>query len=76
MREAVQRLAKGVQRQRLHVVLQIGVRQIRAAAREGAKLRGGHAQGPVRRSRYSIPMRSLPRRLADMVLSVGQPWTL
>ena len=44
-REAVQRLAKRVQRQRLYVVLQIGVLQLRAAACESAQLRGCHAHG-------------------------------
>ena len=45
-REAVQWLAKRVQRQRLHVVLQVGVLQLRAAAGERPQLRGRHAHGP------------------------------
>ena len=41
--EAVQRLAKGVQAQRLHVVLDVGPGLGRVAAGEGAQLRGRHA---------------------------------
>ena len=41
--EAVQRLAKGFQAERLYVVLDVGVRLGRVAARESPQLRGRHA---------------------------------
>jgi hypothetical protein len=47
--EAVQRLAEGVQAQRLHVVLDVRIGQLRAAAREGAQLRRRHAHRPAAR---------------------------
>ena len=44
-RKAVQRLTKGIERQRLHVVFDVGPGLVGAAAREGAQLRGRHAHG-------------------------------
>ncbi len=45
-REPVDGLVVGTQRQRLNVVLKIGMRARRIAAHEGAELRGRHAHGP------------------------------
>ncbi|MNE31453.1 hypothetical protein D3C80_1250220 [compost metagenome] len=43
-REAVQRLAEALQRQGLHVVLQVGGGVLGAGAHERAQLAGGHGQ--------------------------------
>lgn len=72
----MQRLAEGIQGQRLHVVLDVGMRLLRAAAREGAQLGGAMLMGPLRRSRYSRPMPALPHSELAMVLSVRAPRTL
>jgi hypothetical protein len=75
-REAVQRLAKGVQRQRLHVVFDVGVGwsallRVKAPSCEGAML-----MGPLRLSAYSSPILALPTSELAMVLSVGTFCTL
>ena len=44
---AVQRLAEGVERERLDVVLEVRMRQVRPAAGEGAELRRRHAHRPA-----------------------------
>ena len=49
--EAVQRLTERVQAQRLHVVFEVRMHHLRAAAREGAELRRRHAHRPAARER-------------------------
>ena len=68
--EAVQRLAKGVERERLHVVFDVGPGLVGAAAREGAQLRGRHAHGAAAVERVLQPDLALPTSELARVLSV------
>ena len=57
--KTVQRFAKRLQAQRLHVVLNVGVRLGRVAAGEGTQLRGRHAHGAGALERVLQPNQGL-----------------
>ena len=72
--EAVQRFAKGVERQRLHVVLQIGVGLIRTAAGESTQLARRHAHGATAAQQVVQPNHSLaPPRLRHHIEGAHAP---
>ncbi|MDT4840303.1 hypothetical protein FQZ97_741200 [compost metagenome] len=67
-REAVQRLAKSVQAEWLHVVFDVGPGLRRVAAGEGAELAGRHAHGAAARERVFEPDGGLaPERVGQGV---------
>ena len=74
--EAVQRLAEGVERERLHVVLEVGPGLVGRRARERAELRRRHAHRAAARA-ARIRARSSPCRRPSWpsVLSVVAPLT-
>jgi hypothetical protein len=75
-RKRVQRLAEGIQAQRLDVIFDVGVGPVRRAAREGAELLGAMLIGPLCLSAYSRPIFALPQSELASVLSVCTPCTL
>jgi len=56
------RIAELVERQRLHVILQIGARLVAIGAGEQAELRWRHGERPRRNNAYSASMPAKPMR--------------
>jgi hypothetical protein len=74
-RERVQRLAEGVEAERLDMIFQIGARDILARAGEGAELRGRHRHRSARLNAYSMPISARPQSVPAIMFSVFAPCT-
>jgi hypothetical protein len=73
--KAVQRLAKGVQRQRLHVVFQIGPLRSGDERTKAPSCDGAMLIGPDRFNAYSAAIMALPHSELARVFSVRVPCT-
>ena len=64
----MQGIAEFVQRQRLHVELDVGALAMRIGAREDAELRRRHGQGPAAAERIIEPHQAAPeQRIVSLV---------